>query len=121
MKLKLVDILNAKDIINKLGNMTFRDGATAYKMMRNIRNITPELKDFDIVKNQIMDKYGTKLPDGSIQIPANKKDEYFKDINKLIEEEIEVNISLINPDEITDFAPFELMIIEWMLEPRKEV
>jgi hypothetical protein len=121
MKLKLIDILNAKTIINKLGSTVFSDGATSYKMMRNIRNLAPDFNDFETVKNQLIEKYGTKKENGFTEVMDDKKDEYFKELNAVAAQDIEVNISLINPDKLSGFSPFELMTIEWMLEPRKEI
>ena len=116
MKIKLFYILNSKDTLNILGAKSFNDGATCYKLARNIKNINIELDNFEKIKTELVKKYGEEKEDGNVQVTPSNKDEYIKELNTILQREININIFPLNPEKIIGASPFQLMSIDWLLE-----
>ena len=115
MKVKLIVLLKSKDILAKVGEISFQDGLTGYRVYKNISNINKELENFDNFIKTLIEKYGEKQVDGSMKV-VKYKDEYNKSLQPILEEEVEIEITKINPKTLGGLSPFEIMGIEWMLE-----
>lgn len=114
MELTTGQLLNAKDILTRLGNQKMK-AVTAYRLQKNISKIQPALLDFEKALKGLVDEYGIKENDGAVTIPDDKKEAYLKELNELLAEPVTIDITQINPEDIEgEFAPFELMAIEWM-------
>jgi hypothetical protein len=105
VKIKLIDILNSIETLEKLNQERFEDGITSYRVARNIKNINIELEHIDKAKNMLIEKYGER----------EKRDTYNKEVNSLLEEEIELNILQISPAKLSGHSPMEFLSIYWML------
>jgi hypothetical protein len=128
VKLKLYNILyllnkDKSDILSKLGETQIEDGVTAFRLMRNIKNIAVELTNFESARQKLVLQYGTKKEGtDKIEILPNtpQMEEYLKQLNKLSQEELEINILLLNPQYLKGFKPLELFQIDWMLQDESE-
>jgi|APFre7841882654_1041346.scaffolds.fasta_scaffold154422_1 hypothetical protein len=120
MKIKLSDILNSKTILEKLGSTKFEDGLIIYYLIKNIKNLSNEVDNFEKARISLVEKYGIKKENGISEVTQENKDIFNKEINAIVAEEVEVNIFPINPSKISGFTPFELMPIEWLLEVEKK-
>ena len=114
MKIKLFYILKSKDILEKLGSMKFDDGLTCYKIARNIKNINPELANFENIKKDLITKYGNKEGD-NITVSQDNMDEYNKQINEILQQEIEINILPLSPEKLSGISPFDFLALDFML------
>ena len=115
MKLKLIDMLNANDILEKLSIIKFADGVTSYKLLRNIKNISAELTHFYEIKNKLIEQYGNKKNDGSYEVPVSNRDEFMKQLNELLQQEVEINVLTINPEKLSGYSPVDFLAIDWMI------
>jgi hypothetical protein len=115
VKIKLIDILNSIETLEKLNQERFEDGITSYRVARNIKNINIELEHIDKAKNMLIEKYGERDDKGAMSIPKEKRDTYNKEVNSLLEEEIELNILQISPAKLSGHSPMEFLSIYWML------
>lgn len=114
MKIKLIVLLKSKDILEKVGCISFKDGLTSYRVYKNISNINKELENLEHFMNTLIEKYGEKQDDGSTKIV--KYDEYNKSLQPVLDEDVEIEITKINPETLNGLSPFDIMGIEWMLE-----
>lgn len=115
MKIKLLDILNSKDVLIKLGDTVFNDGLTSYKIARNIKKVNPEIETFELAKKNLIEKYGKKEGDTE-PLPQKNIDEYNMQMNEILAQEVDIDVSFISPAKLSEISPFELMAIDWMLE-----
>ena len=115
MKIKLLDILNSKEVLIKLGDTSFSDGLTSYKIARNIKKINPEIETFEVSKKNLIQKYGKKEGDTE-PLPQKSIDEYNMQMNEILAQEVDIDVSFISPEKLSGISPFELMAIDWMLE-----
>lgn len=120
MKIKLYEILNSIDILQQLRNQKFSI-KVSYKIQRNLKQIQNEIDEINKIKKELIDKYSEDLEDKKKFIPENKIEKINKELQDLLEEEIELDILKINIDEfILDISPNELSKIEWMIEFKEE-
>jgi hypothetical protein len=120
MKVKLFNLLDSKNIIEKLGLMTFNDGVTSYRLYKNIKIIGAELEDIEKARLELVKRYGTPKENGDIEVLDDKKDAYFKEFNIVLEQEVEINILPINPEKLSGISAFDLLLVEWMFEPENK-
>ena len=121
MKVKLLNIVNSKTVIEKMGEVSSYDGKTAYQVAKNIKEIASELESFDKARNAMVIKYGEERDDGNIEVTKDNMEMFNKEIFELLDVDAEINILLLNPEKITGLSPFELIAIDWMLESEKEI
>lgn len=115
MKLTFEQILNSKDVLNKLGTQTMTS-VNAYRIQKNIRLLNPEMDAFQKELNNLVEKYQIVKEDGTKEFPEEKKEEYLKELNELLREEIDIEIRQIPIDELKcEITPFDLMRIDWMI------
>lgn len=114
MKLRLLNILNSKELLERLGKEKF-PSKISYIIQRNIKNINNEFVSIEEQKNLLFIKYGEDTGTGTYQISPDKKDDFFKELNDLLSQEITVDILQISLDEF-DFklSPDDMGLIDWM-------
>ena len=114
MKLKLVEILNAKIVLEKLSKESF-SAKNAYIIQRNIKNINQETEFFEENKRTLLNKYNVEIGENGIRVPENQTEEFIKEFNDLLHTEIEINILQIS---LNDFAfslsPESMSLVHWM-------
>ena len=116
MKVLLGKIINSKEVLIKIGNSSAYDAVTAYTVARNISLLNIELETFDKSRIELIKKYGEEQDDGNTSVLKDKIPEYNRELSELLNLEIEINITMINPEKLTGLTPFDMMAIDWMLE-----
>ena len=88
------------DAINKPGFMNGATGQTGYALYRNARILSIELKDYDKVINDAINKYGKKTENGYVIDQSDKKslEKFTKAVIPVANLEIDVDLYQIPAD-----------------------
>ena len=116
MKIRVVDIINSREVVTKIGQNTSYDAKTAYKLARNIKEISSELENFDKTRNNLIIKYGKENKEGNIEVEKKNTEVFNKELSDVLGVEVELNIVTIDPEKLEGTSPFELLVIDWMLK-----
>jgi hypothetical protein len=116
MKLKLSDIVGAVISLRTLGaeKMPIR---LAYNIQRNIRLLAVEAATYERMRQDLVKhKYGEETEDKSFKVPDEKMDDFVAEMNKLGEEEVELDVHTVNFADLADIkvSPNTLQGLEWM-------
>ena len=121
------DILDSMEALNKLNNAHGMSSVVAFRIGKNIKAIKGEVKVFDDVRTKLLEELANKDENGKpiidkdtnqYDVPADKLEALKKEIKKLQNEKIKVDIKKLSLDDVekADLSPRELMSIEYMLE-----
>ena len=121
------DILDSMEALNKLNNAHGMSSVVAFRIGKNIKAIEGEVKVFDDVRTKLLEEAANKDENGKAiinkdtnqyDVPADKLEHLAKEIEKLQNEEVKVDIKKVSLDDVekADLSPRELMSIEYMLE-----
>ncbi|MCK9371386.1 hypothetical protein M0R04_15840 [Candidatus Dojkabacteria bacterium] len=120
MKVKLLDLLTSKPVLQMIGESKEYDGVTTYKIGRNIDVINPELIRFEKSQKDLFEKYSETVVDESGEetkkIPDEKLNDANKDLEEITESEVELDIMYINPEKFGGLSAVEMMAIDFMLK-----
>ena len=116
MKIKLLDVINSKEAISRMGERTSYDAKTSYQIAKNIKELSAELADYEKARYALIMKYGEQTKDGNTEVKKENMDIFSKELNELLSVEIELKITKISPEKLSGSSPFDLLAIEWMLE-----
>lgn len=121
------DILDSMETLNKLNNAHGMSSVIAFRIGKNIKAFENEVKVFDDVRKKLLEEAANKDENGKpiidkdtnqYDVPADKLEDLVKEIEKLQNEEVKVDIKKVSLEDIekADLSPRELMSIEYMLE-----
>ena len=121
------DILDSMEALNKLNNAHGMSSVVAFRIGKNIKAIEGEVKVFDDVRTKLLEEFANKDENGKLiidkdtnqyDVPSDKLEALEKEIKKLQNEEVKVDIKKLSLDDVekADLSPRELMSIEYMLE-----
>lgn len=121
------DILGSMEALNKLNNAHGMSSVVAFRIGKNIKAIESEVKVFDDVRTKLLEEFANKDENGKpiidkgtnqYDVPTSKLEALEKEIKKLQNEEVKVDIKKLSLDDVEkgDLSPRELMSIEYMLE-----
>lgn len=121
------DILDSMEALNKLNNAHGMSSVVAFRIGKNIKAIEGEVKVFDDVRTKLLEEAANKDENGKpiidkgtnqYDVPVDKLEALEKEIKKLQNEEVKVDIKKLSLDDVekADLSPRELMSIEYMLE-----
>lgn len=122
MKIKVNDLYNLatgfQDLVNKELPIKM-----ALDIQRNAKKINDELSACDKLREKIANKYKEKkLDDGSFKIKKEKFADYRKDIDELMQQDIEINLKKIKVNELSKnietLKPKTLMLIESIIDAK---
>ena len=111
MKIKLGNILEINNVLKQIIDNTELkiDALFKFKLLGIMKNLEVPIANFNVIRDEKIKEYGTELEDEngnkSIGIDANDKDaiaKFSKDINKVIESEVEVNIEKLKAIDVFD-------------------
>lgn len=107
INLKLGEVLNLNQVLKAVIDDTESkiDALLKFKLLGIMKAIEPFVQNFEIIRNEKINEYGKKTDDGHVQISVNDKEKIEKfneDINKLINNEVSVNINKFKPSDIFD-------------------
>ena len=101
MKIKLGNILEINNVLKSIIDNTELkiDALFKFRLLGIMKNLEVPIANFTVIRDEKIKEYGKELEDEngnkSIGIDANDKDaiaKFSKDINKVIDSEVEVNI-----------------------------
>ena len=121
------DILDSMEALNKLNNAHGMSSVVAFRIGKNIKAIEGEVKVFDDVCTKLLEESANKDENGKpiidkdtnqYDVPSDKLEALEKEIKKLQNEEVKVDIKKLSLDDVekADLSPRELISIEYMLE-----
>lgn len=111
MKIKLGNVLEINNVLKSIIDNTELkiDALFKFKLLGIMKNIEVPIENFEVIRNEKIKEYGKELEDEngnkSIGIDANDKDaiaKFSKDINKVIDSEVEVNIEKLKAIDVFD-------------------
>lgn len=124
IEVKLKDILNI-EILNEISTKKFKARA-AYHFARIMRAINEEYDLFQKEREKLINKYGAKdengqliiANDGTITIDKQNIENFNREINELIETNIQLNVELLNLEDIEDeyFTPQQMNILSLFIK-----
>ena len=111
MKIKLGNVLEINNVLKQIIDNTELkiDALFKFKLLGIMKSFEIPVANFDVIRNEKIKEYGKELEDEngnkSIGIDANDKDaiaKFSKDINKVIDSEVEVNIEKLKAIDVFD-------------------
>lgn len=98
----------------------------AFKIGRILKTITNEYNTFQDARQKLLNKYGERDGEGKLKtstenqviISAEYIGEFYKELNELLESQVEVNIDYIRLVEIgsEQFTPAQMAVLEPFIE-----
>ena len=114
MKLKLYDIVTAEGAIQELGKLKL-PAKLGYKVAKNIRHINSELAEYNKMKNSlILEKYGVSDEKGNYQVTKENVPGFVKEVNELLETEVEIEIAPIELDDSILLSVENISVLSWL-------
>ena len=125
--MKIKDILNSMEALNKLNNAHGMSSVVAFRIGKNIKAIEGEFKVFNDVRTKLLEESANKDENGepiinketnNYDIPQDQLQKIIQEIDNLQNEEISIDIKKVSIEDISQagLSPKELMSIEFMLE-----
>lgn len=121
MKIKLGNILEINNVLKSIIDNTELkiDALFKFKLLGIMKSFEIPIANFEVIRNDKIKEYGKELEDEngnkSIGIDTNDKetvDKFSKDINKVIESEVDVNINKLKPVDVFDKGlPADYLVI----------
>ena len=111
MKIKLGNVLEINNVLKSIIDNTELkiDALFKFKLLGIMKNLEVPIANFNVIRDEKIKEYGKELEDEngnkSIGIDANDKDaiaKFSKDINKVIDSEVEVNIEKLKAIDVFD-------------------
>ena len=111
MKIKLGNVLEINNVLKQIiDNSELKiDALFKFRLLGIMKNLEVPIANFEVITNEKIKEYGKELEDEngnkSIGIDANDKetvDKFSKDINKVIDSEVEVNIEKLKAIDVFD-------------------
>ena len=111
MKIKLGNVLEINNVLKQIIDNTElkMDALFKFRLLGIMKNLEVPIANFNVIRDEKIKEYGKELEDEngnkSIGIDANDKDaiaKFSKDINKVIDSEVEVNIEKLKAIDVFD-------------------
>ena len=111
MKIKLGNVLEINNVLKQIiDNSELKiDALFKFRLLGIMKNLEVPIANFEVIRNDKIKEYGKELEDEngnkSIGIDVNDKDaiaKFSKDINKVIDSEVEVNIEKLKAIDVFD-------------------
>ncbi len=115
MKLRI--LVEATEAIQKLLDLRL-PSKTSFKIQRSLRPILSELETFENERKALIQRFAQPDDDGRLQIPPDKMDEFLKEMNDLLDVEIDLSVSKISIEELgdTEMSVRDLLLLEFLFE-----
>ena len=111
MKIKLGNVLEINNVLKKIidNNELKIDALFKFRLLGIMKNLEVPIANFTVIRDEKINEYGKELEDEngnkSIGIDANDKetvDKFSKDINKVIDSEVDINIEKLKAIDVFD-------------------
>lgn len=102
--MKLAQILNLNYVIKKIvDDNKITSPLLKFKLLSIMKVFEPSVNNFDIIRNDLILKYGTKNENGNFEIAKNDAEaikNFNSEIEKIANEDIDIVIPKIKADEV---------------------
>lgn len=122
---KISDLVNSTETLQKLSQKDFK-AKLAWSIARLLKAAEVEIQNFNETRMSLIRKYGEKDENGELITDENGNckivpeiiSEFNKELNEVVDTEVEINANKINMDllENIDFTPSEMAILEPFIE-----
>ena len=111
MKIKLGNVLEINNVLKQIiDNSELKiDALFKFRLLGIMKNLEVPIANFTVIRDEKIKEYGKELEDEngnkSIGIDANDKDaitKFSKDINKVIDSEVDINIEKLKAIDVFD-------------------
>lgn len=107
MKLQLSEVLNLNQTLKLIIDDTTRkiDPLFKFRLLGIMKSIEGHIANFEIIRNEKINEYGTKAEDGSVSIPKDDLESIKKfnnDLMAVINSDVEINVSKLQAGEVFD-------------------
>ena len=107
MKIKLGNVLEINNVLKLIIDNTELkiDALFKFKLLGIMKSFEIPIANFETIRNEKIREYGKENEDGNFSISNDDKDaieKFTKDLNKIIESDIEVNIQKLKPTDVFD-------------------
>ena len=107
MKIKLRNVLTINNVLKSIIDNTELkiDALFKFKLLGIMKSFEIPITNFEVIRNEKIREYGKELKDGNISIPNDDKEsieKFTKDLNQIIDSDIEVNIQKLKPTDVFD-------------------
>ncbi len=116
---KLATIVDPDCIEALNGLLRLKMNATvAFNIMEVITKIEPIIENFNKTRQNLIEKYGEKIEDDKIMIKEENKELWTKEIEELLNTEVEIDIKKINRKALDnlEIEPIKLIKLKWLFE-----
>ena len=92
MKVKLLQIVNSVEALNKLAQQPMK-AVTSFEVAKNLKNISDELSIYEKARVDLIRKFGKKDKDGVVGIAPDTKGmkDFQKELGDLLNIEVDLN------------------------------
>lgn len=125
IQVKIADLLNSTETLQKLSQKDFK-AKLAWTIARLLKAAEGEIQSFNDTRMNLIKKYGEKDENGELitdengncKINPEEIDIFSKELNELIDSEVEINANKIKMDllENIDFTPSDMALLEPFVE-----
>ena len=125
IKVKISDLVNSTETLQKLAKKDFK-AKLAWSIARLLKSAETEIQGFNEARVNLIRKYGEKdesnelITDekGNCKIIPEEIENFSKELNELMDSEVEINGSKLKMDllEDVDFTPSDMAVLEPFIE-----
>ena len=112
-KINLGVLVNSMPALNHLMTQPVKAKA-GYRLNVLASEISKHLEAYNKVRLPVFEKYAK----GAKEMPTSRMDKYFKELEPVLEEEIELNIPNIHIEDLgsAEISAIQLQNLEWLIE-----
>ncbi|MCI9293216.1 MAG: hypothetical protein HFF01_03190 [Erysipelotrichaceae bacterium] len=123
--MKLIELINAMEVISKLYNCKKLNAVTAYRIGKNVKLIQAELDAYNESRKKLIEQYSDKDEHGNAiikndqyQFSKENQDKFISNMNEVHQEEIQTEFKKIKLDQLdkVELSPMELESIHFLIE-----
>ena len=117
VKVKIKHIVENQIALAKVSNKTL-PAVIAFRISKAMRKINDEMAVFEDFRINLIKNNGTETSQGNWTVIPSKSVEVSKQVDKLLDEEFEIDISPIDIKEFekVEISPAELLAISFMID-----
>lgn len=117
MKVKLSQIIASKDALRSLASLKLK-AVTSYKIAKLLKPFSEEIETFEKVRVDKVKEYGEQKGD-TMEIPQENREKFSKEINDLLQTEIDIDEeSILKIEELGDasITGRDLLLLDFLIK-----
>jgi len=121
IKFKLKEVVEAGPALGKILN-SVTDAKTSYWLGKTLNKLLSEIRDIEKARIKLVEKYGKKENDGSIKVIEDNIDDFKKEYEAFLEDEITIDMPKLKLEYLKDakLSPVDMMALDKIIEETKE-